>query len=72
MDRGSKYIKYIEPLIHVIFNPYPWYIDPLPMVYLPLYSREALTTSQTYPWSFDHIFSIAVNQVMVATLELSK
>jgi hypothetical protein len=40
MDRGSKYIKYIEPLIHVIFNPYPWYIDPthgiltpLPMVY---------------------------------------
>jgi hypothetical protein len=29
MDRGSKYIKYIEPLIHVIFNPYPWYIDPL-------------------------------------------
>ena len=25
---GSKYIKYIEPLIHGIFNPYPWYIDP--------------------------------------------
>jgi hypothetical protein len=32
-DMGSKYIKYIETIIHVIFNPYPWYIDPLPMVF---------------------------------------
>jgi hypothetical protein len=30
---GSKYIKNIEPLIHGIFNLYPWYIDPLPMVF---------------------------------------
>jgi hypothetical protein len=53
MDRGSKYIKYIEPLIHVIFNPYPWYIEPpthgilnpLPLEFLPPYSRETLTPS---------------------------
>jgi hypothetical protein len=32
------------------------------MVFLPPYSREALTTNGTYPWSFDHRFSIAINQ----------
>ena len=51
MDMGSKYIKYIEPLIHVIFNLYPWYtffpvcrmcgyVYTLVYFYLAPYSRQ--------------------------------
>jgi hypothetical protein len=76
----SLYPWYFDPSTHGILNPLPmvyWHpthgiLNPLPMVFLPPYSREDLTTSGTYPWSFDHIFSIAINQVMVAIVKLSK
>jgi hypothetical protein len=50
MNRGSKYIKYIEPLIHVIFNPYPWYIDP-PTHGILIPPTHGI--SNPYPWYID-------------------
>jgi hypothetical protein len=44
----------------------------------PVISREwgedriVITTNGTYPWSFVTIYSIAVNQIMVATFKLAK
>jgi hypothetical protein len=48
----TLYPWYIEPLPMVFWHPTHGILNPLPMAFLPPYSREALTISGTYPWSF--------------------
>jgi hypothetical protein len=46
---GAPYPWYIDPLPVVFWPPYPWYFDPLPMVHRP--PIHGILTP--YPWYFD-------------------
>ena len=55
---------------HGISTPYPWYIDPLLMVYRPPYHIQLLTFNAVYSWLYVSLGQSFIDQVRIVMSRL--